>query len=240
LTDICFYSKDEKICLIVKPELATLMEASSIKVEKDKDCFRARCRSCSNNVGCQIPYGPNGAKYIALGTEKVVICDVILKRRDRWKEKVNVHPFSTICTRDEKSFHGVAQTINTEVAPSRKKKIAPLTLANYDIDFEWKHLLRTKVPRRAQVEAYLEALQRDCIVVMPTGFGKTLIASMVMRKLSQLNPTKVAVMIVDRIPLVFQQAKAIEMDTGVRIDSMPINTRDLEDLVQVSNIIRNK
>ena len=55
---------------------------------------------------------------------------------------------------------------------------------------------------------------------MPTGFGKTLVASMVMRKLSALNPNRLAVMVVDRIPLVFQQSRVLEMDTGMRVAPM--------------------
>ena len=55
------------------------------------------------------------------------------------------------------------------------------------------------------------------IVVLPTGFGKTLIAAMVMKRMVKLNPApgRVALMIVDRLPLVEQQKAAIENYTGL-------------------------
>jgi ERCC4-related helicase len=39
----------------------------------------------------------------------------------------------------------------------------------------------------AQVACYLEALQKNFVAVLPTGAGKTLIASMVLKKMRLLN-----------------------------------------------------
>jgi len=100
---------------------------------------------------------------------------------------------------------------------SRKRLDLPLTHARDDRDFEWRDLLRLKRPRLAQVQAYIETLLRNCNVVMPTGSGKTLFGSMVIGRYLSMNPARIAVMVVDRIPLVFQQAQAIEADTGLRV-----------------------
>ena len=74
-------------------------------------------------------------------------------------------------------------------------------------DFDWTNLLEYKTPRDYQIECFVEALQQDVVGVLPTGAGKTLIASMLLRRMKELNPEKMGLFIVDRIPLVFQQAK---------------------------------
>lgn len=68
-------------------------------------------------------------------------------------------------------------------------------------------MLEVKEPRPYQIECFVESLQRDLVAVLPTGAGKTLIASMLLKRMRQLNPKKMGLFIVDRIPLVFQQAK---------------------------------
>ena len=58
-----------------------------------------------------------------------------------------------------------------------------------------------------QVECFVEALQQNMIAVLPTGAGKTLIASMWLKRLRELNAEKIGLFVVDKIPLVKQQAK---------------------------------
>lgn len=58
-----------------------------------------------------------------------------------------------------------------------------------------------KVPRCYQVEAFQRGLLNNTIIVIATGCGKTLIASMIMARMVDLNPARVALMVVDRIPL---------------------------------------
>ena len=45
------------------------------------------------------------------------------------------------------------------------------------------------------------------MAVLPTGAGKTLIASMWLKRMRELNPEKMGLFVVDRIPLVLQQKK---------------------------------
>jgi ERCC4-related helicase len=71
--------------------------------------------------------------------------------------------------------------------------------------------------RDAQLLAAVEALLHNTVVVMPTGTGKTLVASAVMRCISELNPQRSCVMVVDRIPLVHQQRDALVLDTGMLV-----------------------
>ena len=58
-----------------------------------------------------------------------------------------------------------------------------------------------------QVECFVEALRQNLIAVLPTGAGKTLIASMWLKRMKELNPEKMGLFVVDKIPLVKQQAK---------------------------------
>ena len=74
-------------------------------------------------------------------------------------------------------------------------------------DFDWTNLLENKKARNYQVQCFIEALQQDLVAVLPTGAGKTMIASMLLKRMKELNPEKMGLFIVDRIPLVYQQAK---------------------------------
>lgn len=56
-----------------------------------------------------------------------------------------------------------------------------------------------------QVEALAWSLVSNAIVVLPTGTGKTLVASLFLARMAHLNPGRMVAMIVDRIPLVQQQ-----------------------------------
>ena len=65
-------------------------------------------------------------------------------------------------------------------------------------------------PRGYQQELFLQALRRNALVYLPTGSGKTLIAAMVLSCMKKLNPDKLMVFLVDRIPLVYQQSDYIK------------------------------
>ena len=65
-------------------------------------------------------------------------------------------------------------------------------------------------PREYQKELFLQALRRNTLVYLPTGSGKTLIAAMVLNCMKKLNPDKLMVFLVDRIPLVYQQSDYIK------------------------------
>ena len=55
------------------------------------------------------------------------------------------------------------------------------------------------------------------VVVLNTGAGKTLIASIILAKMHQINPTRMGLMLVDPVPLVFQQVDAITDDTNLSV-----------------------
>ena len=70
--------------------------------------------------------------------------------------------------------------------------------------------LTKQIPREYQNELFLQALRGNTLVYLPTGSGKTLIAAMVLSCMKKLNPNKLMVFLVDRIPLVYQQSDYVK------------------------------
>ncbi|CRL04360.1 CLUMA_CG017453, isoform A [Clunio marinus] len=71
-------------------------------------------------------------------------------------------------------------------------------------------------PRRYQWRAFVFSCLNNCLMCLPTGMGKTLIANMVMKAYHQRNPNQGQVFIVPTVVLVTQQADAFEQNTGLK------------------------
>ncbi|CAO0799484.1 unnamed protein product [Mucor circinelloides] len=83
-------------------------------------------------------------------------------------------------------------------------------------------------PREYQYELFTKALEENVIAVLDTGSGKTLISIMLIKQMV-LNErqerltrreTKLAFFLVDRVPLVFQQASVIRANCDVNLEEM--------------------
>ena len=79
-----------------------------------------------------------------------------------------------------------------------------LTHASPEIDF-----LTQQCPRDYQRELFLSVMRKNTLVCLPTGSGKTLVAAMALSCMKKLNPDKLMVFLVDRVPLVYQQSEYI-------------------------------
>lgn len=91
-----------------------------------------------------------------------------------------------------------------------------LTHTSREID-----VLTRENPRDYQRELFLSTMCRNTLVYLPTGSGKTLIAAMVLSCMRELNPGKLMVFLVDRIPLVFQQSNYIKKQLpGLKVGSL--------------------
>jgi superfamily II DNA or RNA helicase len=53
--------------------------------------------------------------------------------------------------------------------------------------------------------------------VLPTGSGKTLVAAMILGRMGLLNKDRLGLVIVDRVPLVYQHADSIRSETHLRV-----------------------
>ena len=218
--EVFFYVKGSKdVHLSIKPELIRNIDSTNLfSTIQDGKKKRVKCNSCSHNVGCVLPYGPDGTNFHAFASDKVKLCGSSLSSNQKWWSKLA--EFQNIERRDPANFFNVLSiTMKSaeikELKPVQSKITFP-SLSNLE-DFEWFSVSLVKKPRYYQIQSFVEALQRNVIVVIKTGAGKTLIASMFLGRMCSLNPDRIGLMIVDRIPLVFQQGEAISCDTNLRV-----------------------
>lgn len=72
-------------------------------------------------------------------------------------------------------------------------------------------------PRSYQWELYGRAMEGDRVIFLPTGTGKTLISCMTISYMLELNPTRQALFLVDKVLLVIQQSRYLVKQIGDRI-----------------------
>lgn len=176
MKDIFFFVKNAKeVQLVVKPEFRAILEGSVfIRVQEPKNKARIKCKNCCNDIGRGLPFGPNGVEFLAFGTEKIIICGNKFSAKQKWSELIL--RFQHIDQRNLGNFFGksiVDQDVDIkDCEDAAYSEIEPVKFASTINDFEWFSLTPRKEPRFYQIEAYVEALQQDLVVVMDTGLGK--------------------------------------------------------------------
>ena len=218
--NLFFFVKGAKdVHLSIKPELYQLIKLENKLYElQENKKLQLKCTKCDNNLGCILPFGVNGSKFCAFGSDKVKLCNHNLSKSEKWWHIYKDFEMK-IELRDEKTFFGTLSKSFVEEKCVRKTAATNIVFPSIHNlhSFEWFSVSLKKVPRPYQIQAFVEALQSNLIVVLNTGFGKTLIASMLIGRMCDLNPQKMGLMIVDRIPLVFQHAAAISNDTNLKV-----------------------
>ncbi|KAJ1397805.1 hypothetical protein B484DRAFT_257615, partial [Ochromonadaceae sp. CCMP2298] len=205
-SDAFFFDATAIAChLSIRPEIReAVFDATMTRVVESKKKVRIKCRTCGFGFGCDLPFGPDGSWFVAMACDKVAVGETVFSKKDRWRDCS--HLFPDIARRDPQSFYGEMVETEAVVRPDPAPPVMPEpTIQSHFVYSDV--LTSSKMPREAQVRAYIEGLLRDCVVVLPTGCGKTLIASLLMARFRTLNPAKLVVMVVDRIPLVYQQAE---------------------------------
>ncbi|KAJ3203050.1 Protein rrf1, partial [Dinochytrium kinnereticum] len=173
------------------------------------------CTQCSFKIGSVISIGPSGEKTWCFAYDSVNLCP---DEQKVFKGTWNQGPaFTEMLERrgpnDYLPKQADSQKRYSPPALNRLTKLAQIRAHGKDL-FDPK---RKPFPRDYQLEMFTYAIMRDSIVVMPTGSGKTMVAGMFLRHMCIQNPKCVGVFIVDRVPLVYQQAHHLRNYTGLTV-----------------------
>ena len=227
LEEICFYAKSLKsVDLMIKYEKSVRLENNfRLAPDKKPHYFRILCIECDASLGKKHPHGPNVSNIIAFGNDKVILLGKKLgtSKKDSWYNVYKELPFSEVAVRNSDEFSGNKKGSDTETVHQKLVEISPIVwpdcqnVSHFYID---DILMSDVIPRDYQVIAYIEALQRDMILVLPTGCGKTLVSSLVAARMKSLNHNYMVLFLVDRVPLVFQQGESISITTHLNVCSL--------------------
>ena len=216
-----YYKNDKNVELTIKPEVEILFEEEkTVRIFYDSEKTRyLMCSNCRFIVGMTSTFGPNNRDL------KVFSCDRVklgqkLYRGQKW---YNIYKTLALEYRNTEDFFKDSSLIQNPRRSVNKKVIEETVnfpLVEKREHFEWFTVSLAKSPRDYQIEAYVQGLLKNIVIVLNTGAGKTLIASMILAKMCKLNPSRMRLMIVDRVPLVFQQGDAIAEDTDLSVVSV--------------------
>ena len=128
-------------------------------------------------------------------------------------EEIRAKKLSKIRSRLEEECCIEVENVSSAICQSQLQPSEPmiyydtwgLTHTSQEIDF-----LTQQCPRDYQRELFLSVMRRNTLVCLPTGSGKTLVAAMALSCMKKLNPNKLTVFLVDRVPLVYQQSEYIK------------------------------
>ena len=160
------------------------------------------CRQCGMHVG-----------NVTILSSKQFVCykieNVYLVNNG---EKIRAKKLCKIRSRLEEECCIEVVNVSSAICQSQLQESKPmiycdtwgLTHASQEIDF-----LTQQCPRDYQRELFLSVMRRNTLVCLPTGSGKTLVAAMALSCMKKLNPNKLMVFLVDRVPLVYQQSEYI-------------------------------
>ncbi|KAK3698051.1 hypothetical protein QZH41_001781 [Actinostola sp. cb2023] len=199
-----------------------------------RSLFRLLCQNCNAKVGSVESI--EGQELMCLKSEAVLLRDIFDSEKHEKKlknlipalekcsiEKVTISflPRNHRCTREP-----ATAVVYCDTSQLSRQEINSLTLQN---------------PRDYQVELFTYAMHGNSLVFLPTGSGKTLVAAMAISCMKKLNPRKLAVFIVDRIPLAHQQAEYIKAQvSGLKVSLLvgecngnePSMMKNLNDLAE--------
>ena len=219
--DLCFfYKRDKFVELMIKYEQTVFFEDKFSFTKDKREQYFIHCWGCNSKVGTKHCFGPNHADVMAFG-QKVVVLGKKLEGKDRWYNLYQDPPYNVISIRYIRTFYGYPELTDIVTRPLNTfHKTYPINWPNTDDISHFTHydvIMSDVIPRDYQITAYIEALQNDLVLVLPTGYGKTLVASMTAARMKRLNPHFMVLFIVDRVPLVFQQAESISTDTHLNV-----------------------
>ena len=216
-----YYKNDKSVELTIKPEVEILFEEEkTLRIFYDSDKTRYLiCSNCRFIVGMIFPFAPNNRDLKVFSCDRVKLGQKLYSGK-KWH---NIYKTLAIENRNTEAFFKDSSLIQNPRRSVNKKVIEETVhfpLVAKRENFEWFTVSLVKSPRDYQIEAYVQGLLKNTVIVLNTGAGKTLIASMILAKMCKLNPSRMGLMIVDRVPLVFQQGDAVAEDTNLSVVSV--------------------
>ena len=250
--DLVSYTQlDNSVHLVLKPELIQKSIASKdIILVEDGDGIKVNSKvkcKCELQVGKYVPIGPCGACAVAFSLEKTEFFGKRFGKKDKWGKQFDLH--NLIEARNFENFYGTNlpesndkwQKLKDDLKQrlSEMPEISFASLDTCDSNFnsqwyQWTDIINDKIPRDYQLETYRLALVKDVISVLPTGFGKTLTAVLLLSRMAKMNKEHMGLFVVERIPLVYQQAQRIQEETDmivICINSETINRARLNAII---------
>ena len=213
------YLHKEDAYLLIKPgEEASFDEDKTIVIfDESNGTRKIQCHKCNLNVGKVLPFGPSN-KYV-----KAFACTEV---NISYKEHNGQELHSAYSNLPIKScnMEDYFKASNSKKCTITKKVIKePISFPQTQAlaDFDWSTISLAKNPYDYQIQAFEEALQKNIVVVLNTGAGKTIISSMILAKMCQLNPNRMGLVIVDKVALAFQQGDTIAENTKLSVVSLP-------------------
>ena len=175
-----------------------------------------QCRKCKLNVGKVLPFGPSNRYVKAFSWTKVKIS---YKKHIR-QELHNVDSNLPLKNCNKEDYFKASEPEKRAITNTVITEPVNFPQIQNQVDLNWLTISLGKNPYDYQIKAFEEGLQKNIVVVLNTGAGKTLIGSMILAKMCQLNPNRMGLMIVEKIPLAFQQGDAIRRDTKLSVISL--------------------
>lgn len=173
------------------------------------------CANCNEVLGNICPIGPK-KDFVCCFSRlaiQITMASGLQLGGGKWE---TIRPFlgSSIEVRDIVTFYGLK---NEHMGTFNAPPSLPLRPTHELIRQTPLRELTVDRPRDYQMECFVQAALQNLIVYLPTGAGKTMVASMLIGLLHRLNPFKTALFIVHRVSLAFQQAQYIKEQTGLNV-----------------------
>ena len=212
------YLCEENAYLLIKPgQEASFDEDKTIVIVDEANGTRQiQCHKCKLSVGKVLPFGASNKYVKAFNCAKVKISS----KEHNGQEPHNVYSDLPIKSCNTEDYFQVSDTEKRTIAKKVIEEPVNFPQMQTPADFDWSTISLAKNPYDYQIQAFEEALQKNIVVVLNTGAAKSLITSMILAKMCQLNPNRMGLMIVEKIPLAFQQGDAIAENTKLSVISL--------------------
>lgn len=219
--DLCFFEKGNGgVHLIPHPHCQErLLESGGVTKKEGKNNFLPfwiHCSQCDRKLGPMSKDGPDSSLLLCFDVEKgITLSSYPLKVKNA---KALMDSCQHLMTFKWNTFPIERSQQESVEAPAilMKAKSVAVQLPRCERDLIPPALNNT-IPTRYQMELFIESMQENSIIVLPTGAGKTLVGILAIKRMVELNPTKIALFLVPTIPLVYQQSEYIYNETGLHV-----------------------